>query len=373
MRLFLRTHRTGFDAVHVGRPVRFFAGRLIIFSVCSLLLAAFMFAAPAASSAYVAVSVTISPPAIPIYVQPACPGPGYMWTPGYWAWDPVYGYYWVPGTWVLAPFTGALWTPGYWAWRDADDGFVWYSGFWGPIVGFYGGIDYGFGYTGYGYQGGYWRQGVFYYNRAVNRVDVVNIRNVYYNRTVVRNTTRVSYNGGSGGINARPDRAQSAAERERRDGPVREQLNQQSLARRDPSQRVSYNHGAPPIAATPRPGRFMDRGAVHASRAGGPYRPIQPNRGPAKGSIHQPAYSPARHRIAPRPNSRPSQPPYRAYKPRPNAGPQRQMRPEINHRAGPQSGRGNPHQRGNPQRPTMPKGKQGKPGVPHVPGRFSRM
>ena len=28
------------------------------------------------------------------------PGPGYIWTPGYWAYDPADGYYWVPGTWV---------------------------------------------------------------------------------------------------------------------------------------------------------------------------------------------------------------------------------------------------------------------------------
>ena len=57
------------------------------------------------------VSITIAPPVLPVYVQPALPGPGYIWTPGYWA----YGdddYYWVPGTWVLPPTVGLLWTPG---------------------------------------------------------------------------------------------------------------------------------------------------------------------------------------------------------------------------------------------------------------------
>ena len=36
------------------------------------------------SSAYVAVSVGIAPPPIVAYEQPYCPGPGYIWTPGYW-------------------------------------------------------------------------------------------------------------------------------------------------------------------------------------------------------------------------------------------------------------------------------------------------
>ena len=55
----------------------------------------------------------VAPPAIPDYDQPPCPGDGYIWTPGYWAWGPD-GYYWVNGAWVLPPYAGALWTPGYW-------------------------------------------------------------------------------------------------------------------------------------------------------------------------------------------------------------------------------------------------------------------
>jgi hypothetical protein len=41
----------------------------------------FAFATPA--SAAVSVSITVAPPALPVYVQPPCPGDGYMWTPGY--------------------------------------------------------------------------------------------------------------------------------------------------------------------------------------------------------------------------------------------------------------------------------------------------
>ena len=48
----------------------------------------------------------------------------------------------------MAPEVGFLWTPGYWGW--GGDGFVFYEGYWGPQVGFYGGINYGFGYFGDG-------------------------------------------------------------------------------------------------------------------------------------------------------------------------------------------------------------------------------
>ena len=64
-----------------------------------------------------------------------------------------------------------------------------------------------------GYEGGRWDNGRFFYNRSVNNVNVTNIHNVY-NTTVINNTTvnRVSYNGGNGGINARPTPEQEAAE-----------------------------------------------------------------------------------------------------------------------------------------------------------------
>src|SRR5215472_4635668 len=129
------------------------AARFALASGSILLLAFAMLATPATSSASaqigIGVSVTIAPPPLPVYTQPICPGPGYIWTPGYWAYDPDDGYYWVPGTWVTAPSIGVLWTPGYWGWSGAA--FVWNAGYWGPTVGFYGGINYGFGYTGVGY------------------------------------------------------------------------------------------------------------------------------------------------------------------------------------------------------------------------------
>src|SRR5574337_1584146 len=117
----------------------------------------------ASAQVYVGISVGYAPPPLPWYPQPICPGDGYIWTPGYWAWGP-YGYYWVPGTWVLAPRVGFLWTPGYWGWSGGM--YWWHPGYWGSHIGFYGGINYGYGYVGEGYVGGYWRGGAFYYNRA---------------------------------------------------------------------------------------------------------------------------------------------------------------------------------------------------------------
>jgi hypothetical protein len=87
----------------------------------------------------------IPPPPLPIYEQPPIPGPGYIWTPGFWAWEGS-DYYWVPGTWVLVPRPGLLWTPGYWGWSDGV--YVFHDGYWAPHIGFYGGVAYGFGYIG---------------------------------------------------------------------------------------------------------------------------------------------------------------------------------------------------------------------------------
>ena len=151
----------------------------------------------------------------------------------------------VPGTWVEAPEVGVLWTPGYWAWRR--DGFFFNEGYWGPHIGFYGGIVYGFGYFGEGYEGGRWDNGRFFYNRSVNNVNVTEIHNVY-NTTVINNTTtvnRVSYNGGNGGINARPRSADEMAARDRHIPPVSVQAQHVQAARTNPQLRASVNRGKP--------------------------------------------------------------------------------------------------------------------------------
>src|SRR5215467_4811693 len=148
-------------------------------------LALLILTIPVSSFAGVSISVNIAPPVLPVYEQPPCPGDGYIWTPGYWAYGPE-GYYWVPGTWIMPPTVGLLWTPPYWGWSDGV--YVLHAGYWGPHIGFYGGINYGFGYGGVGYEGGVWEHGVFSYNRTVNNFGGVNVTNVY-NKTVINNTS----------------------------------------------------------------------------------------------------------------------------------------------------------------------------------------
>jgi len=242
-------------------------------------IATFMsFAVPRAAFSQVAIGVSVdfAPPELPVYEQPICPGEGYIWTPGYWAWDDEDGdYYWVPGTWVLAPEPGFLWTPGYWGWGGAA--FIFHEGYWGPRVGFYGGINYGYGYFGHGYEGGRWDGGRFYYNRAVNNVNVTVIHNVYETRVTNVNVTRVSYNGPNGGINERPRPDEEAAARQRHLPPVPVQHQHIQAARSNRELRASENRGKPPIAATQRPGTFTG-GAVVPAKEGGRYNP-PPNRG----------------------------------------------------------------------------------------------
>ena len=124
----------------------------------SLLLAATILAAPliaftsapAAAQVACGISAQTAPPALPDYVQPPIPQVGFMWTPGYWGYAQT-GYYWVPGTWVQPPAVGVLWTPPYWGWSNGVYAFN--QGYWGPHVGFYGGVNYGYGYGGNGYDG----------------------------------------------------------------------------------------------------------------------------------------------------------------------------------------------------------------------------
>ena len=218
---------------------------------------------PAASFAGffgVGVTVGFAPPPLPVYVQPPCPAPGYIWTPGYWAYSADdEDYYWVPGTWVLAPSFGLLWTPGYWGLVDAE--YVWHEGYWGPHVGFYGGISYGFGTLARDSSAAIGAITISIYNRAVTNVSNVNITNVY-NRTVNNNYygSRASFNGRNG-VEARPSHNDLVAAREPHRALTEPQRAQAAAARALPSSLASVNHGHPQVAATPRPGVFSGQGA----------------------------------------------------------------------------------------------------------------
>ncbi len=218
--------------------------------------------------------ITEPPPPLPVYEQPPCPEPGYIWTPGLWQWGPA-GYFWVPGTWVAPPAVGLLWTPGYWG--LAGGAYIFHAGYWGPHVGFYGGINYGFGYVGEGYFGGRWDGDRFAYNTAVNNVNVNIVHNVY-NQTTINNVNivnvtnnRVSYAGGPG-TRMMPNAAEIAAAREAHVPPTHEQVQHQMIARGNPELAARRNEGRPPIAATERPRNFS--GGVVAARPVGPvYHP----------------------------------------------------------------------------------------------------
>jgi len=234
-------------------------------TLATLALLALTVAAPQPSQAGISISITIAPPVLPVYVQPPCPVEGYLWTPGYWAYGDA-GYYWVPGVWIAPPRPGVLWTPGYWGFAGGVYG--WNAGYWGPHVGFYGGVNYGFGYFGAGFGGGVWAGNVFRYNTAVVNVNTTVVHNVFVDRTVINNTTvvnRASFNG-PGGIAARPTPQEQSFAREQHFQPTASQVSHEQNFAHDPSALASVNRGRPATAALP---------GVNARPAGAPAAHIE--------------------------------------------------------------------------------------------------
>jgi hypothetical protein len=178
------------------------------------------------------IETTEPPPPLPEYEQPEAPAPDYYWTPGYWAWGPG-GYYWVPGEWVLAPWVGAIWTPPYWDFTGGR--YLWHAGYWGMDIGFYGGINYGFGYPGRGYYGSYWNNGHLFYNRSVNRLNGNVIHNIYKRDVPRVHSSRSSFRGGHSGLNLRPTDQERRVIHERRAPaqPVQVQTGQRARQQRN--------------------------------------------------------------------------------------------------------------------------------------------
>src|SRR5579862_1049958 len=202
-----------------------------------LFLASLAVAAPAAAQ-LVAVRISVAPPVLPVYEQPICPAPGYLWTPGYWAYGDA-GYFWVPGVWLQPPSVGLLWTPGYWGFEGPV--YIWHEGYWGPHLGFYGGVNYGFGYTGVGFLGGIWVGSVFRYNTAVMHVGV-GFHDVYVDRAaIVEGGARYSFNG-PGGWSARATERERLAERDHHVERMAAQRDHEHAARMDRGARFSENH-----------------------------------------------------------------------------------------------------------------------------------
>ena len=241
----------------------------------TILASPLILAAPTPASAQVAIgiSVQIAPPLLPVYVQPPMPDVGYIWTPGYWAWSQPVGYYWVPGTWIQPPIVGVLWTPPYWGWNNGA--YVFYDGYWGPHVGFYGGVNYGYGYGGNGYDGGRWNGNNFAYNRSANNFGSVHVANAYEQNLTVNNRTNVSYVGGANGLKAEPTAEDRAAANDKHIPVTAEQTRHITAAAGNPAFAASHNNGHPTIAATSRPAEF-EGAAAHAQPAGTAEHAVEP-------------------------------------------------------------------------------------------------
>ena len=176
--------------------------------------------------------IDIVPPPLPMYAQPPVPGDGYLWTPGYWGWNErARDYNWVPGTWVRPPKVNFLWTPGYWAFQESS--YRWHTGYWGPRVGYYGGLNYGYGYGGNGYEGGRWDHGYFRYNQAVNNVPAGGVYRVYNAPVIVRNQASRA-RATSGGIRlpmrSPPPMQNVDGQAEAHAGSTLEQVNHEKMA-----------------------------------------------------------------------------------------------------------------------------------------------
>ncbi len=306
-----------------------------------LLLIALLVLIPASSYAGVFISVGFAPPVLPVYVQPPCPEPGLMWTPGYWAYGDD-GYYWVPGAWVPAPYFGALWTPPYWGWSEGV--YMFHPGYWGAHVGFYGGVNYGFGYMGVGFVGGEWRGHEFAYNTAVMHVNTTVIRNTYVNETIVHNTTiinntHVSYNGGPGGISHQASAQERVAMNEQHMQPTSVQQQHIQAARVDKASYFTANNGHPQNVAMARPMTTTGHPAVNAGVHGNANANLSHPTPQARPAYQQPQGHPGsqpqthagpapQYHPAPQPQVHPAPQPQYHPAPQPQSHPAPQARPE---------------------------------------------
>jgi hypothetical protein len=237
--------------------------------LAATLLASPLFVAmppPAAAQIAIDISVQTAPPELAVDEQPAMQEVGDIWTPGYWGWAQEVGYYWVPGSWVQPPAQNVLWTPPYWGW--ANGAYLLHEGYWGQTVGYYGGVNYGYGYGGNGYEGGRWQNGRFAYNQSVNNFGSAHVTDVYTSNVTVVNNTRVSYNGGTGGLRTEPTAAQRQVEQEHHTPMTTAQTSYVKTAAANPAFAASHNGGHPVVPATTRVAQPDAPGVAHAEHPG---------------------------------------------------------------------------------------------------------
>jgi hypothetical protein len=93
---------------------------------CGAILSA---CAPGYSSGFVGVGYGPPPPRYGVIG--VAPGPGYVWTDGYWDWRGG-RWEWAPGRWQRPPRARARWAPGYWEERHDQGrrGYRFHEGRW---------------------------------------------------------------------------------------------------------------------------------------------------------------------------------------------------------------------------------------------------
>ena len=194
-----------------------------------------------------------APPPLPVYELPPTTQPDLdAWPLGL---RPD-GFFWVPGAWVPVPYPGALWTPGYWGWSGGL--FMWHPGYWGRHIGYYGGVNYGFGYGGIGFAGGEWRGGVFAYNTAVVHVDRRYVHETFEDRGrvergYVARGSHVAFSGGPGGINHAPSAEERMSEHDQHMGRTAFQQQHVQAAQSDRNSYFKANGGHPRTLAASKP------------------------------------------------------------------------------------------------------------------------
>ena len=72
-------------------------------------------------------SVRYAPPPARYGAVGYAPGPGYIWTDGYWDWRGK-DYIWVQGNWRRPPHARAVWVPG--TWHSSSRGYAFRRGYW---------------------------------------------------------------------------------------------------------------------------------------------------------------------------------------------------------------------------------------------------
>jgi len=185
------------------------------------------------------------PPTLPDYEQPPCENDGYIWQPGYWAYNNRnLDYCWIPGIWIAPPRPEVLWTPPYWGYEGG--GYHFHQGYWAHEVGYYGGINYGFGYTGHGFYGGEWREGRFNYNTVYVRINPAMVHHNYEIRRVeiLHEHNRPSFNGPRG-VLIKPTHEELVEMNRVHIRPTREQVLHTKVSFSDRNQFAKINHGEP--------------------------------------------------------------------------------------------------------------------------------